>query len=54
MNTYTILKNNYISGTPLFVVPLELSSNAIYDIFSKVDTLKANSLIEAYYKVKNI
>lgn len=54
MNTYTVLKNNYVVGTPLFVVPQELSNNPIYDIFPKVGTQEANSLIEAYYKVKNI
>lgn len=54
MNRYTVLKNNYVKGTTLFVVPEELSNNPIYDIFSKVGTQQAISLIEAYYKVKNI
>jgi hypothetical protein len=54
MNRYTVLKNNYVRDTTLFVVPEELSSNPMYDIFSKVGTKQADSLIEAYYKVKNI
>lgn len=54
MNRYTILKNNYVKGTTLFVVPEEISSSPIYDIYSKIGTQEADSLIEAYYKVKNI
>lgn len=45
MNTYTILKNE---RGPFVVLD---TSHPIYKVYEKVGTIKANSLIEAFYKV---